>query len=130
MQYNYTPSRYVCSIQTHIRSDRTRCTQKIGSRYNWCMRVTVEIPDQFVPNLVPEGKDAARRLLEDTVAASYRERRLTMEQVRQLLGFATRMEVDPFLQRYEIYDYTVEYLEQDMAGLDELLGAKPTRKTA
>lgn len=89
------------------------------------MRVTVEIPDQFVPNLLPEGKDAARRLLEDTVAASYRERRLTMEQVRQLLGFATRMEVDPFLQRYEIYDYTVDDLEKDMAVMDQLLGPRP-----
>jgi hypothetical protein len=89
------------------------------------MRVTVEIPDQFVPNLLPEGKDAARRLLEDTVAESYRERRLTMEQVRQLLGFATRMEVDPFLLRYEIYDYTVDDLEQDMAVMDRLLGPRP-----
>jgi len=94
------------------------------------MRVTVEIPDQFVSNLLPAGKDAARRLLEDTVAASYRERRLTMEQVRQLLGFATRMEVDPFLQRYEIYDYTVDDLEKDMAALDELLGSRSNRKTA
>ena len=89
------------------------------------MRVTVEIPDQFVPNLLPEGKDAARRLLEDTVAASYRERRLTMEQVRQLLGFATRMEVAPFLQRYEIYDYPVDDLEKDMAVMDQLLGPRP-----
>jgi len=94
------------------------------------MRVTVEIPDQFVSNLLPAGKDAARRLLEDTVAASYRERRLTMEQVRQLLGFATRMEVDPFLQRYEIYDYTVDDLEKDMAALDELHGSRSNRKTA
>jgi hypothetical protein len=48
-----------------------------------------------------------------------------MEQVRQLLGFATRIEVDPFLQRYEIYDYTVEDLEKDMAVMDRLLGSKP-----
>lgn len=88
------------------------------------MQVTVEIPDQFAPNIVPAGKDAARRLLEDTVAHSYRERRLTMEQVRQILGFPTRMEVDPFLQRYEIYDYTVEDLENDMAALDRLLGPR------
>jgi hypothetical protein len=69
-------------------------------------------------------------LLEDSVAASYRERRLTMEQVRQLLGFATRVEVDPFLQRYEIYDYSVNDLREDMAGLDDLLGARPKRKIA
>jgi hypothetical protein len=94
------------------------------------MQITVDIPDQFVANIVPEGTDAARRLLEDSVAASYRERRLTMEQVRQLLGFATRMEVDPFLQRYEIYDYSVDDLREDMAGLDDLLGARPKRKIA
>jgi hypothetical protein len=94
------------------------------------MQVTVEIPDRFVSHIVPEGTDAARRLLEDSVAASYRERRLTTEQVRQLLGFATLMEVDPFLKRYEIYDYTVDDLREDMAGLDDLLGARPDRKSA
>jgi hypothetical protein len=93
------------------------------------MQVTVDIPDQFVRNIVPEGTEAARRLLEDSVAASYRERRLTMEQVRQLLGFATRMEVEPFLQRY-VYDYSVGDLREDMAGLDDLLGARPERKIA
>jgi hypothetical protein len=99
-------------------------------RYNVGMQVTVEIPDQFVPLLVPPGTEASRRLLEDSVAAAYRERRLTMEQVRQILGFATRMEVDPFLLRYEIYDYTVEDLKEDMAALDELLGPRQSRKTA
>jgi hypothetical protein len=118
----------VGSSRSHPPS-RTNAAKDV-SRYNPFAEITVEIPDQFVPYLVPEGKDAARRLLEDSVAASYRERRLTMEQVRELLGFSTRMEVDPFLQKYEIYDYTVEDLEKDMAGLDELLGSLPKRKTA
>lgn len=94
------------------------------------MQVTVDIPDQFLPFLVPEGTEASRKLLEDTVAEAYRQRRLTMEQVRQILGFATRMEVDPFLQRYGICDYTVENLREDMAGLDALLGPRKQRKTA
>jgi hypothetical protein len=81
------------------------------------MRVIVEIPDQFAAELLPAGSDAPRRLLEDSVAQAYRDRRLTMEEVRQLLGFATRMEVDPFLQRYEIYDFTVEDLEKDLATM-------------
>jgi hypothetical protein len=85
------------------------------------MQVTVDIPDQFVPFLMPEGTNVPRKLLEDTVAAAYRERRLTMEQVRQILGFATRMEVDPFLQRYEIYDYTVEDLKEDMAVMEKFM---------
>lgn len=77
---------------------------------------------------MPEGADAARRLLEDSVAAFYRDRRLTIEQLRQLPGYATRMEVDPFLKRYENYDYAVDDLRQDMAGLDDLLGARLDRK--
>ena len=85
------------------------------------MQVTVEIPDEFVPHLVPEGGDAARLLLEESVAGAYRDRRLTMEQVRRLLGFGTRMQVDTFLQRHGVYDYTVEDLDKDMATLERLL---------
>jgi len=88
------------------------------------MQVTVEIPDEFAAQLVPAGSDPARVVLENSVAEAYRSRRLTMEQVRQILGFATRMEVDPFLQKYEIYDYTVEDLKQDFATLDRLLDKK------
>lgn len=88
------------------------------------MQVTVDIPDQFLPFLLPEGTDAPRKVLEDTVAQAYREHRLTMEQVRQVLGFGTRMEVDPFLQKYEINDYTVEDLKEDMTSLNQLLEPK------
>jgi hypothetical protein len=88
------------------------------------MQVTVEIPDQFVQRLVPAGRDAARSLLEESVAGAYRDRRLTMEQVRQLLGFGTRIQVDAFLQQHEIYDYTAVDLDKDIATLDRLLANK------
>ena len=88
------------------------------------MQVTVEIPDQFVPRLVPAGRDAARSLLEESVAGAYRDGRLTMDQVRQLLGFGTRMQVDAFLDQHEIYDYTVEDLDKDTATLDKVLAEK------
>jgi hypothetical protein len=88
------------------------------------MQVAVEIPDQFVHSLVPAGRDAAHSLLEESVAGAYRGGRLTMEQVRQLLGFGTRMQVDAFLQEHEIYDYTAVDLDKDMATLDRLLAKK------
>jgi hypothetical protein len=88
------------------------------------MRVIVEIPDQFVQHLVPEGRNASRALLEEAVAGVYRDGRLTMEQVRQLLGFGTRVQVDAFLQLHAIYDYTVEDFDKDMATLDRLLAMK------
>ena len=88
------------------------------------MQVTVDIPDEFAAQLVPAGSDPARLLLEDSVAAAYRDRRLTLEQVRQILGFATRMEVDPFLQKYGICEYTVEDYERDATTLDRWLAKK------
>jgi hypothetical protein len=97
--------------------------------YSQAMQVTVDIPDQFVQHLVPEGQDAARSLLEEFVAAAYRDGRLTMEQLRQLLGFGTRIQVDVFLQQHRVYDYTVEDLDQDMVTLDRLLGSKSGSQT-
>jgi hypothetical protein len=47
----------------------------------------------------------------------------TMEQVRQILGFGTRIQVDAFLRQHGIYDYTVEDLVKDMATPDRVLGA-------
>ena len=94
------------------------------------MQVTVDIPDQFVKHLVPAGRDAARSLLEESVASAYRERRLTMDQVRQLLGYGTRMQVDVFLQEHEIFDYTVEDFEKDMASHDRLFAPKEGQQSA
>jgi hypothetical protein len=91
------------------------------------MQVTVEIPDQFAEQLVPAGSDASRILLEEAVAGAYRERRLTMEQVRQLLGFGTRLQVDTFLQQHQIYDYMVEDLDRDMATFERLFPATPVQ---
>jgi len=92
--------------------------------YPVSMQVTVEIPDQFLEHLVPAGRDVARSLLEESVAGAYRDGRLTMEQVRQLLGFGTRMQVDAFLQQHQVYDYTIDDLDRDMATLDRVLATK------
>jgi hypothetical protein len=45
-----------------------------------------------------------------------------MDQVRELLGFATRMQVDAFLQQHQVFDYTVQDFEKDLATLDRLMG--------
>ena len=85
------------------------------------MQVTVDIPDQLVPHLVPAGQDVARALLEEAVAGAYRDHRLTTEQARQLLGYGTRMQVHAFLQKHEISDYTVEEFHKDMANHERQL---------
>ena len=84
------------------------------------MQVTVDIPEEFVGVLAPEGEDTARKLLEDHTAQAYRDGKLTMHAVQQILGLPTRMHVDPFLLKYEIYDYTPEMLIKDIAALEAL----------
>lgn len=94
------------------------------------MRVTADIPDGFVAALVPEGSDASRVLLEEAAAAAYRAGRLTMEQLRVLLGLATRMEVDAFLGGREIYDYTTEEFHKDLDTLARLEGTHRRQSAA
>lgn len=84
--------------------------------------MTVEIPDEFAAELAPVGADTGRKLLEDHTAQAYRESKLTTYQVQQILGLPTRMHVDPFLLKYEIFDYTVDMLKRDLAVLERLRG--------
>jgi len=84
------------------------------------MQVTVDIPDEFVSVLAPEGEDAGRRLLEDRTAQAYRDGKLTTYQVQCILELPSRMDVDPFLLKYKIYDYSVEMLESDLKHVESL----------
>ncbi len=94
------------------------------------MQVTVEIPDQFAQDLMPEGCDPARLLLEEAVASAYRDGRLTTEQVRVLLGFGYCMQVDAFLAKHEIYAYTVEDFEKDVMTLEQLSSGRKALSAA
>lgn len=80
----------------------------------------MEIPDELAQQIASLSGDPARILLENFAVESYRAGKMTMEQVRQLLGFDTRMEVDAFLKEHQVYDYTVEDLRKDLATLDHL----------
>ena len=84
------------------------------------MRITVEIPNKLAQQMAAVGDDPARILLENFAAESYRLGKIIMEQVRQLLGFGTRVQVDAFLQEHTVYDYTVQALEKDLATLESL----------
>jgi hypothetical protein len=84
------------------------------------MTVTLEIPDSVAANVFPEGTDPARKILEDAVAQAYRDGVIGTKGVREALGLASRFEVDPFLLKYKIYDYTVEMLEKDLKALEAL----------
>jgi len=86
------------------------------------MQVTVEIPDDVARVLAPEGQDPARATLEAVAIEGYRSGALTGYQVRRLLGFETRYELDGFLKTHNVWEqaYDLADLEQDRKTLEQL----------
>lgn len=80
------------------------------------MQITVELPDNLA-----QRPDAAREALEAFAIEGYRSGALTYFQIRQILGFETRYELDGFLKDHEVWDraYSVEDLEKDAAGFEQ-----------
>jgi hypothetical protein len=83
------------------------------------MQITLEIPDDLAPPLLPPGRSPARVALEAIALEAYRERRLTGSQLRSLLDIPSRYELDGFLKAHRIEKYTGEDFEQDLASLGE-----------
>ena len=77
------------------------------------MEVAIHVPDTLVKRLQEQWGDLPRRVLESLALEGYRERVLTTEEIRQLLGFETRFEVHAFLKEHQVPFYTLEDLEHD-----------------
>jgi hypothetical protein len=76
--------------------------------------LTLDIPDDLVPQFTRPGQDLAPTVLEDPAVEAYRMRRLTSAQLRRLLGLATRYELDGLLKARRIWlEYTLEDLKRD-----------------
>ena len=84
------------------------------------MQITLELPEDIAQRLESTWKDLPRAALESLALEAYRSHALTAAQLRQLLGFETRMQVDAFLKEHEIYDYTAADFEQDRETLRQL----------
>ena len=77
------------------------------------MNVTLPIPDDLAQRLGGED-DVARRALEAFALEEYRAGRLTRPELRRLLGFETRYQLDGFLKARGIFEeYTLADLEQE-----------------
>ena len=84
------------------------------------MQITLELAEDIARGLGSRWKDLPRAALESLAFEAYRSRTLTAAQLRRLLGFATRMQVDAFLKEHEVYDFTVADFEQDRETLRQL----------
>ncbi len=81
------------------------------------MQITVDIPEELVAVLAGSGQDLPRAVMEAIGLEAYRQGRLSGYQLRLLLGIPSRYELDGFLKEHQVYDYTVEDLEKDLANL-------------
>ena len=84
------------------------------------MQINLELPEDIAEGLESRWKDLTRVALESLALEAYRSHALTAGQLRRLLGFETRMQVDAFLKDHEIYDFTAADFEQDRETLRQL----------
>jgi hypothetical protein len=85
------------------------------------VELTLHIPDDVARRLSAAGGDLSRRALEAFALEEHKAGRLTEAQLRQVLGFETRDEVDGFLKAHEVWlNFTREDLERERAALRRL----------
>ena len=85
------------------------------------MEVTVEIPDDLAHRITVAGGDLARRALEALALEEFRNGHVTEAELRQMLGFETRYEVDGFLKAHQIYEeYSLADFEREREALKSL----------
>jgi hypothetical protein len=87
------------------------------------MELVLTIDDQVASDLRNGGeKPLARRALELLAVDGYRKGNLSEYQVRVMLGFENRFEVDAFLKEQgAYYEYTLEEHDENTAALAALL---------
>ena len=67
------------------------------------------------------GGDLSRRALEALALEEFKSGHITKPELRRLLGFGTRYQLDGFLKSHGVYeDYTMEDLEQELDALKQL----------
>ena len=77
-------------------------------------QITIVLPDELSAALASPGQDLSRAAFEALSLAAYRERKISAAQLRQLLGYETRIQVDAFLKSHGVeLEYTLEDLERD-----------------
>ena len=85
------------------------------------MELTLNLPDETAQWYSVKNEDLARCVLEAFALQCYRSGDLTSAQVRKLLGFETRMELDGFLKKAGVLlDYSQKDLDRDLDNLRDL----------
>ena len=83
------------------------------------MNLTIPIPDDLANRLSAAGEDLSRRALEGLGLEEYKAGRISRPELRRLLGFETRYDLDDFLKAHAVVEDlpTLEDLERERQGL-------------
>ena len=91
------------------------------------MQITLELPEDIAQGMESKWNDLPRAALESLALEAYRSHAITAAQLRRLLAFETRMQVDTFLKEHEVFDFTATDFEQDRETLRQLRATEPQR---
>lgn len=84
------------------------------------MDITVSIPDKFVPPPTP-GQDFSREVLEAYAIESYRQEKLSLGQIAELLDLSIN-ETHTFLKEHDVrLNYELDDLDRDSRTIERLL---------
>ena len=85
------------------------------------MDLNVKIPDDLAQRLAAGNVDLSRRALEGFALEEYKADRITKAELRRLLGFETRYELDGFMKAHQVWArVTIEDLRRDLQDLESL----------
>ena len=94
------------------------------------MQLKIEIPDEVAMALASGGQDPERAVLEAILLEAYRERRIGGYQLRTMLGFGTRFELDEFLKAHQVDKYTATDFDDDLAAIRRTRASNPSNPGA
>ncbi len=78
------------------------------------MAVNIPLPEDIEAMLEKQWGDLPRHALEALAIEGYRARVLSRSQVRRMLSFETRDQVDQFMLRHDVpFDYSLDDFEHD-----------------
>ncbi len=85
------------------------------------MNLDLQIPEEVAHLLTSEYADLPRAAVEGLALEGYRSKRFSEGQLRQVLGFSSRMQVHAFLKEHGVHlHYSLDDLEQDRETSREL----------
>ncbi len=82
------------------------------------MELTVQIPDDIASRLLAGGGDLSRRALEALALEEFKSGHINKADLRRLLDFGTRYQLDGFLKSHGVYEeYTIDDFEREREDL-------------